>query len=76
MRPAMENALSELRTDAPGDCSVALRERSEGASRFAGAFSVMAPPNRSVRHSASIGAERGSVRVWTGPPGLSASSTQ
>ena len=29
-----------------------------------------------VLHAASIGAERGSERVWTGPPGLSASSTQ
>src|SRR4051794_21209471 len=36
MRPAMENALSELRTEAQGEGSVLLRERSAGASRFTG----------------------------------------
>src|SRR6478672_9402990 len=34
MRRAMESALSEVRTEAPEDCSVALRERSGGPSRF------------------------------------------
>jgi UDP-N-acetylmuramate--alanine ligase len=36
MRPTMENALSELRTEAQGEGSVLLRERSAGASRFTG----------------------------------------
>jgi hypothetical protein len=47
-----------------------------GTSLFALAFSVIAPPNSSVLHAAWSGAERGSARAWTGPPGLSASSTQ
>ena len=50
--------------------SRARRVCSPGTSLFALAFRVIAPPNRSVLHAASSGAERGSDRVWTWSAGI------